>query len=519
MAATAPHVDDSAARTPAPLVQAVGLSKRYGRNVVLSSVDVELGGGEVVALIGENGAGKSTLAKVIAGAVRPDGGSLRFAGEPVTLSSPRDALRKRVAFIPQELAYVPDLTVAENILLARWPSLRGLTNQRLIRVAAQREVDQLDLTVDVRRRMGSLKLADRQIVEIIKALVRHARVIVLDEPTASLTRNESGALFSILRRLAQAGTGLLYVSHQMQEVYDFSDRVDVMRNGEIVASAAPAATTPDDLIGHMLGRRGETLPLSGKRQESEQVLELIGWRREGQPQLRNISLSLRRGEILGIFGVRGSGAELVAEGLAGRRRDIAGEIRVEGHRQQIFSRPLDARRARIAYVPAERKREGLILPLSVQQNTSLLVLRTLARAGVLRPSAERRLGVRLMSEFDVRARGPGQVVGELSGGNQQKVLLASRLASHPQVLVLQEPTRGVDVGARFQIHKLLRQVADDGMAVLIVTADVEEAVAATDRLLVMHEGELVQELTDVDKTTTQALRSATGGRIEHERRP
>ena len=178
MAATAPHVDDSAARTPAPLVQAVGLSKRYGRNVVLSSVDVELGGGEVVALIGENGAGKSTLAKIIAGAVRPDGGSLRFAGEPVTLSSPRDALRKRVAFIPQELAYVPDLTVAENILLARWPSLRGLTNQRLIRVAAQREVDQLDLTVDVRRRMGSLKLADRQIVEIIKALVRHARVIV-----------------------------------------------------------------------------------------------------------------------------------------------------------------------------------------------------------------------------------------------------------------------------------------------------------------------------------------------------
>jgi len=499
---------------PASLLEAVGLSKRYAQNVVLTNVDLSLVSGEVVALIGENGAGKSTLAKIIAGAVRPDGGSLRLAGEPVALGSPRDALRQGVAFIPQELAYVPDLTVAENILLARWPNRSGLTNQRLIRLAAEREVERLELTVDVRRRMGSLKLADRQIVEVIKALVRNARLIVLDEPTASLTRNESGALFAILRRLAQGGTGLLYVSHQMQEVYDFSDRVDVMRNGEVVASTSPAATTSDELIAHMLGRRGETLPPSRKQQESEQVLELFGWQREGQPQLRNVSLALRRGEILGIFGVRGSGAELIAEGLAGRRRDIKGEVRVAGRRQRVFTRPLAARRAQIAYVPAERKREGLVMPLTIQQNTSLLVLRTLARAGVLRPGAERRLGVRLITDLDVRARGPGQVVGELSGGNQQKVLLASRLASHPQVLVLQEPSRGVDVGARLQIHRLLRQVADEGMAVLIVTADVEEAVTATDRLLVMHEGGIVRELTGRDKTATQALQAATGGRVK-----
>jgi ABC-type sugar transport system ATPase subunit len=494
-----------------PLLEASGISKSYGVNRVLSNVDFRLEAGESVAIIGENGAGKSTFAKILAGAIRPDTGILRLNGELVRFHSPRDALRKGIAFIPQELPYVPHLTVAENILLGQWPSWHGVTSLRASLRRAHRECQRYGIALDVSRPMGSLKLADRQIVEIIKALARQARLIVLDEPTASLSEQESSALFRVLERLTDNGVGVIYISHRMDEVYRFSDRVVVFRNGALVATVAPNESTPAQLIAYMLGQVKEEFAQQERAPSLERpVAELMDWTHDGLPPLTNVSLAVAHGEIVGLYGIRGSGAELVAEGLAGRRRDIRGTLRLDGKTGPIFTTPLAARRAKIAYVPPERKRDGLVLLLSIQSNLALLILRRLSRLGVIKRGLEMATANDLAHRFDVRYRRLSQRVGNLSGGNQQKVLLASRMAVQPRLLVLQEPTRGVDVGARVEIHRFLATIADRGRAVLLVSSDVEEAVTLSHRLLIMRAGSIVGELTGAAKTQGRAIALAAG---------
>jgi ABC-type sugar transport system ATPase subunit len=493
------------------LLAARGLTKGYGGTVVLRDVDFTLAAGESVAVIGENGAGKSTFAKIIAGVVVPDDGDIVINGEQVAFRSPRDALRHGIAFIPQELAFVPHLTVAENLLLGHWPSTGGVTSPGAIRRRAAGEIARFGLPVDLDKRVSMLKLVDQQIVEILKALIRRAAVILLDEPTASLSEHETQILFAALERLAAQSVGIVYISHRMDEVYKFSDRVDVFRNGERVVSVSPASTTPKELIAHMLGRESEELEGAPERQSAARpVLSLRGWHHDGQPLLDGIGFDVGEGEVVGIFGVRGSGAELVAEGLAGRHRDIEGEVEVRGRRYRVFRSPQASRRAKIGYVPADRKKEGIVLIQSIQANLSMLVLRRLQRFGVLRRRLEHSLGRRLADQFDVRMRRLSQPVWELSGGNQQKVLLGSRLAARPAAFVLQEPTRGVDVGARLQIHRFLREIAAEGAGVLLVTSDVEEAVVVSDRLLVMREGRIVAELEGERRTQSRALRAAAG---------
>jgi len=494
------------------LLEIAGLAKSYGSNRVLSAIDFHLDAGESVAVIGENGAGKSTFAKILTGVIRADEGSIRLAGEVVSLHSPRDALRHGIALIPQELAYVPHMTVAENILLGAWPSWYGMTWQRASLRRARANCRRFGIELDVARMMATLKLADRQIVEIVKALSRRARLIVLDEPTASLSEQESRTLFAILARLTADGVGVIYISHRMDEVYRFSDRVVVFRNGELVASVAPAETTPAQLIAHMLGQEKEAFahaigfPGAGR----ERSIELRGWTRPGLPPLSNVTLALDAGEIVGLYGLRGSGAELVAEGLAGLRPDIEGEVVLHGRPARVFPTPLAARRANVAYVPPERKRDGLVLMLSIRANLVLLILRQLARWSVIRRRSEQAAAASLASKFDVRYASLNQKVGQLSGGNQQKVLLASRMAAEPRLLVLQEPTRGVDVGARVEIHRFLVEIADRGCAVLLVTADLEEAVAVSHRLLVMREGRMAGELSGTGKTQARAIALAAG---------
>jgi ribose transport system ATP-binding protein len=493
------------------LLAARGLTKSYSGTVVLRDVAFTLSAGESVAVIGENGAGKSTFAKIIAGVVSPDRGEIVVGSEHVVFHSPRDALRHGIAFIPQELAFVPHLTVAENLLLGQWPSTAGVTSPVAIRRRAAAETARFGLPVDLDRRMSALKLVDQQIVEILKALIRRASVILLDEPTASLSENETRILFAALERLAAQGVGIVYISHRMDEVYKFSDRVDVFRNGERVISVPPRGTTPKQLITHMLGREREELEHAPERESAPKpVLSLRGWRREGQPYLHGVDLDVGEGEVVGIFGVRGSGAELVAEGLSGRHRDIDGVVEVRGRRYRVFRSPQASRRAKIGYVPADRKKEGLVLVQSIQANLSMLVLRRLQRLGVLRRRLEQSLGRSLARQFDVRMRRLSQPVWELSGGNQQKVLLGSRLAARPAAFVLQEPTRGVDVGARLQIHRFLREIAGEGAGVLLVTSDVEEAVVVSDRLLVMREGRIVAELSGDERTQSRALHAAAG---------
>lgn len=493
-----------------PLLQASGVSKSYAGHRVLSGVDFQLKRGEAVAVIGENGAGKSTFAKIIAGVIRPDDGGIRLDGRAVTFKSPRDALREGIAFIPQELAYVPELTVAENILLGRWPSRMGFVSHRNLLLKAQEEARRYGIQLDLRRRMSDLKLADQQIVEIVKALTRRALVIVLDEPTAALNDQESQNLFHVLQKLTRAGVGIVYISHRIDEVHRLSDRVDIFRNGLLVASVSPKSATPDELIAHMLGQAAEHFEvIERKGIVSEPALSLVDWRTTDSAVLAGANIQVGRGEVVGLFGLRGCGAEAIAEGLAGRRRAIQGEFWLEGKRTDVFGTPIAARRANIGYVPSERKKEGLVLPMSIRGNIGLLMLRQLSRLGVLRSRLATVMAEGLTRQFAVRFSHLGQSVAELSGGNQQKVLLASRLAPKPRVLVLQEPTRGVDVGARIEIHRLLRSICDGGTAILLVTSDVEEAVAVTDRLVIMRDGRVVAELSGRQKTQGQALRLAT----------
>jgi ribose transport system ATP-binding protein len=504
----APRPADEAA--PAGhLLETTGLAKSYGSHRVLSDIRFTLSRGQSVAVIGENGAGKSTFAKILAGVIRPDAGEIRLEGRPVTFDSPRAALQAGVAFIPQELAYVPALTVGENILLGRWPSTAGLVSHHSVLRHSAEEASRYGIALDMNRTMARLRLADRQMVEIVKALARRARVLVLDEPTAALSDDESRNLFAVLKKLAAEGVGIVYISHRMDEVHRFSDRVDVFRNGELVASVGPAQTTPDELIAHMLGQAAEMIHFEERAASHEEpVLALGDWRSEGDQRLDGISLSVASGEVVGLFGIRGCGSDVVAEGLAGRHPGITGTLLLQGRQVRIFATPRRARKANLGYVPQERKTDGLVLPMSIRDNLTLLVLDRISQLGMLRGRLAHSSARELAAQVDVRYRNLAQPVSELSGGNQQKVLLASRLAPRPRVLVLHEPTRGVDVGARVEIHQLLRSIAAEGTAILLVTADVEEAVTVSDRLLVMRDGRITGELEGRTKSQAQALRLA-----------
>lgn len=493
-----------------PLLSAQGLCKRYGTTDVLRSIDFSLRPGEIVAVLGENGAGKSTFAKIVAGAVRPDRGTILLDGQELVLHSPRDALKRGVAIIPQELATVPQLSVAENLLLGRWPARFGITSASAMRRRAGLACERFGLTVDVASRMSSLTLADQQVAEILKALIRDARVLLLDEPTAALTEHESRDLFAVMRKLASSGVGIIFISHRLDEVFQVSDRIDVLRNGALVASVAPKATTPARLVAAMLGRAGDDLATREPRERSAtHAIAVRGLQRSGQPALINVSLDVGKGEIVGLFGIRGSGIELVADALTGRGRDISGTVVIGENEGRIFRSPRAARACGVAYLPADRKREGLIMLQTVQHNLALQMFGALSRAGIVNLRRERDFAKRQVADFDVRTPGVSRRVRLLSGGNQQKVLLASRLATTPRVLILHEPTRGVDVGARVQIRRIVRDLADRGLGVLVITSDVEEAVVS-DRVLVMRAGRITTDLRGADRNQSRALAAASG---------
>lgn len=497
-------------------LQASAITKSYGRHKVVDDVDFRVAPGEVVALLGENGAGKSTLAKVVAGAVRQDSGTLSIDGREIHVRSPREALHEGIAFIPQELAIVPELTVGENIVLGRWPGRGFVTGPHAIAREARAAAERFGLDVDVNQRMGSLSLAGRQLAEILRALVRRASVILFDEPTSALTDRESAALLTVLRDLREKGVGLVYTSHRLEEVYAIADRLVVMRNGRVVLESTPAATDRTKLIRTMLGEaaveseRLERTKAAEGPPSGPARLRLKGWSCDRAPTLSDVTLEARAGEIVGLFGLLGAGAETVADGLAGKGpRGLTGELVVDERPRRIFRSPREAWKQGVVYLPADRKADGLILTQSLQVNLSLPNLRQVTNGGVLRLRRERAFAKRLLKQFGVRAQGPGQEAGLLSGGNQQKVMLAGRLAAAPPILVLHEPTRGVDVGARAQIHALLRDTAAGGAAILAVTSDLEEAVLLADRLLIIRNGRIVRELSGEDRTQAAALSAAT----------
>jgi ABC-type sugar transport system ATPase subunit len=491
------------------LLSMTDVCKRYGSVKVLEGVNFRIDRGESIALIGENGAGKSTFSKLVTGVATNDDGEIRFEGAPVRFNSPREALAKGIAFIPQELAYVPEMSVADNITLNQWASCLGFTSNARTLKAARDACRRYGIDLgDLSRRIGDLKLADRQIVEIVKALSRNAKLIILDEPTASLSEAESKALFEILGKLNREGVAIIYISHRMDEVFDFSHKVAVLRNGKLVAVRRPAETSHQELIADMLGQAAEQLnhrAASASPGEGDGDFRVLDWSLHGNPGLSNVSFSIGRGEIVGLYGLRGSGADSIAEGLGGLRPGIAGAIAINGRERALFANPLEARRAAVAYLPAERKRNGLVLSMPISSNTTSMILKANSRFGFLIFRRERRIAAKAVKDFGVKCRDIEQPVGELSGGNQQKILLASRMATEPELLVLHEPTRGVDVGARLQIHQFLVESADAGCAIAVITSDLEEAVTVCDRLLIVRGGAIVGELKGIDKTQAAAI--------------
>ena len=488
------------------------LGKSYGGQSVLHDVSFSLLPGQITALLGENGAGKSTLAKILAGAVAPDMGEIYIGNERLRFDSPREALMSGFAFIPQELIYAPRMTVAENICLGRWPRSGFITtNNRMLKASAE-EASSLGFDLPMRAEMLSLSFADQQSVEIVKAMSRQSQLIILDEPTAALNSEQSERLLDIMRGVAAGGTSIVYISHRLDEVFRACTDVQVLRNGSLVFSGSVADTRPAEVIRHILGR-DETVrqKSSGTMTIEAPILEVLSLVREDYPQLRDVSLNVGKNEIVGLYGLSGSGAETIAETLGGLHTDVSGSLTIAGKSWPIPKSPRDAMKASIGYMPADRKIQGLVATMSVKASLSLLVMRSLGRFGFLRLKTEDERARNLARVTMLRSRSLNQVVSELSGGNQQKVLMGSRIASAPATLVLHEPTRGVDIGARVELHNILRKMADSGTGQLVVTSDIEEAVTICDRLLILREGSIVHEIRNpTEDSQIEALEAAGG---------
>ncbi len=495
----------------APLLEVVGLTKAFPGVQALEDVSFTINPGEVHALVGENGAGKSTLIKILAGVYQADAGEVRLGGSPVAIRSVHEAQQLGIAVIYQEPALVPALTVAENILLGREPGagLPGLVDRQALLAEAQRLLDRLDSPLDPRARVGELGISWQQVVEIAKALSLDARLIIMDEPTAALTLQETQQLFQIVRELRAQGRSVLFISHALEEVFEIADRVTVLRDGRLVTTRNARELTRADLVRFMIGRAVDESASRARPVAGREVLRVQGLRRQGV--LDNVSFTLHEGEILGIAGLVGSGRTELARALFGADPIDGGEIWLAGKRFAPRS-PKDALRAGLGLVPEDRKREGLVEAFSTAANISLANFGFISRLlGWIDQTRERLLATRLIDRLAVQPPSPTWRVRNLSGGNQQKVVLARWLARNVKVLLVDEPTRGVDVGAKDEIYRLMDELARSGMAIMMISSYLPEILQMSDRILVMREGRIVLELSRQQASEERLMEAATGG--------
>jgi ribose transport system ATP-binding protein len=489
-----------------------GISKRYPGVVALDGVSLEVRPGEVHALVGENGAGKSTMMKILAGAERADTGEIEINGEAVQIQSPQDAMDRGVNIIYQEFNLVPHLSAAENIYLGREPAaaIPGFINFRKLYGDAQAVMDSLGVQVDVRAEVGRLSVAQQQMVEIAKATSRNSVIIAMDEPSATLTDHELRNLFELIRGLRSRGVGIIYISHRMEEIFGICDRVTVFRDGRYVTTLNVAETNRDEIVRLMVGRElKESIP---KRPApiGEPLLEVRGLTRKGV--FEDISFTVRRGEILGIGGLVGAGRTEVARAIFGADPLDAGEIKISGKVVRPRS-PREAIRLGIGLVPEDRKSQGLVLSMVVRENTTLANLDALTMLGFVNQAREREVATNYVRDLRVRTPGIEQEVRNLSGGNQQKVVLAKWLFTQSELLIFDEPTRGIDVGSKVEIYELMNELAAAGKAMIMISSELPELLGMSDRVLVMHEGRLAGELSRADATQEQIMRLATGGDV------
>ena len=489
---------------------ASNLSKRFPGVLALDQVRLSVSSGEVVAVIGENGAGKSTLMKILAGIYQPESGAIAVDGKPVSFASVSDAQSQGITLIHQELNLADNLDVAGNVFLGREPRRFGLVQEAAMRADTQRLLERLGADFKADAPVEKLSLGQRQLVEIAKALSLDARLIIMDEPTSSLSAQEAEILFQVIFDLKARGLGILYISHRLGEVTRIADRVVALRDGKNAGDLAKHEINHDAMVRLMVGRDLSRAFDHAPRTPGAVALDVVELRTRANPGHR-VSFRVRRGEIVGMAGLVGSGRTEVLRALFGVEPPLAGAIRVHD-RLLVARHPCEAAGAGLALVPEDRKALGVFLPESVAWNISLAGLHRHARGAVfLNQSAAMRDATSVSSQLRVKAVSLDTIVGTLSGGNQQKVALGKWLALKPEVLLLDEPTRGVDVGAKREIYQIMEKLASDGAAILFVSSEMEEILAMSDRVLVMHEGRITGELKRGELTEEAVMRLATGG--------
>jgi rhamnose transport system ATP-binding protein len=491
-----------------PILELVGVSKRFGAVEALKNVSLALSAGEVHALVGENGAGKSTLVRILAGVHRPDAGTMKLDGQELVLRGPASARSHGIAVIHQHPNLFPDLEVAENVFIGHLPRGRfGGVDWRKLHSRAERLFASLGVAQKVNVPVRGLSVADQQLVEIAKALSVEARVLVMDEPTAALSTHEVERLFAITRQLRERGVALLFVDHRIDEVFAIADRVSVLRDGSHVITAAVSDLTPEETIRHMVGRRVESLYPKEEASVGEVALEVRGLTRRGI--FNDVSFKVRRGEIVGLGGLVGAGRSEVARVLFGIDRADAGEVWVLG-KKAIIESPADAMRLGIVYVPEDRHEHGLVLDFSIAANVSLPIVRRLSQFLVMDRDRERDLATEYSKQLQVRSTSVWQKVSGLSGGNQQKVVIAKWLATRPTVLLLDEPTQGVDIGAKAEVHRIISQLAAQGLAIVLISSELPELMGMADRVLVLHEGRIAAAFGRDELSQERIMAAATG---------
>ncbi|MEU3664682.1 sugar ABC transporter ATP-binding protein [Streptomyces sp. NPDC032940] len=492
----------------APVLALEGVSKSFGAVRALRGVSLHLYAGEAHALAGENGAGKSTLIKTLAGVHRPDAGQVLLDGEPVVFHGPADARDAGVAVIYQEPTLFPDLSVAENIFVGRQPSRSlGRVDHKAVKQAAADLFRRLGVDLDPDQPARGLSIADQQLVEIAKALSFDARVLIMDEPTAALTGSEVARLFGVVRTLRDQGAAVLFISHRLEEIFGLCQRVTTLRDGAWISSEPLDGLTEDDLVRRMVGRDLDELYPKQATQIGDVALTVRRLTREGV--FTDVSFEVRRGEIVGLAGLVGAGRSEVARAVFGVDRFDGGEVEVLGRKLKPGA-PSVAMNAGLALVPEDRRAQGLVMDMSIERNINLTGFGDTTRGGLMSRGAERSRAVDWSVKLQVKYARLADFVGTLSGGNQQKVVLAKWLATRPQVLIVDEPTRGIDVGTKAEVHRLLSSLAAEGVAVLMISSDLPEILGMADRVLVMHEGRLTAELPRAEATEETVMAAATG---------
>jgi ribose transport system ATP-binding protein len=496
-------------------LELIGIDKSYPGVQALRGVSLSIAPGEIVGLIGENGAGKSTLMKVLGGVVAPSAGSIRLDGQDHASLSVKEAIAAGIAFVHQELNLFDNLDVAANVFIGREPRMGGplnLINRRRLRAAARPFLERVGCDFKPETSVAELSLAQRQQLEIAKALSLGARVVIMDEPTSSLTISETNRLLDVIRELKASGVSVIFISHRLNEVEQCADRVVVLRDGHVVGALDRASIRHDVMIRMMIGRDLRELYTPPAEPPGDGVLDLVAVRTSTYPE-QSVSLSLGRGEILGLAGLIGAGRTELARALFGVDRLLGGGIVVNG-KPIVVASPRDAIDRGIYLVPEDRKRTGLILEDSIAGNISLPDLMSYAKLTLVSTRREKRNAELQCKALSVKTRDVATIVGALSGGNQQKVVLAKWLSMRPKVVIFDEPTRGVDVGAKTEIYRLMRALADKGVAILMISSDLEEVIGVSDRMAVMHEG-AIAGILERDKFSEEAVMQLAVGHVTH----